>query len=269
MSAIEIIQPGGALALNPESSGFAHGFGIFETMRVRRGRLELWEAHWRRFIASAEALRLACPYPSVEVLEAVISLAKKLPADAVIKLSLLRDGDSSKLVVYSRPLSPLPEDTGLLVESPAPINEYSPLAGHKTHNYLENLLVLEAAHATGCYDGLRLNSKGDIVEGALSNVFFHRGGGWHTPATETGLLPGVVREVLLDTLTVEQGRYGPTDLLSADAVFLTNASIGLQPVDWLLSAGRKLPLSSRLHPCFEPASALIEEYIEKPAIQVS
>lgn len=268
MSAIEIILPGESLTLDPQSSGFAHGFGLFETMRLRAGRLELWAAHWRRLTESAADLGIDCSFDPKEVLKSVLNLGKKLPTDGVIKLSLLKEVNSSRLLVYSRPLTSMPESIGLLLESPARINENSPLAGHKTHNYLENLLVFEAAHKAGCYDGLRLNLKGHVAEGGGSNIFFFRGGCMRTPKLESGLLPGVTREVLLEELPVEQGNCRLADILSADAVFLTNSSIGLLPVDWLLSEGRKIPVSSRQHPCFEPARSLLVNRIEASAIEL-
>lgn len=268
MSAIEIVLPGELLTMDPQSSGFAHGFGLFETMCLRGGCLELWEAHWQRLTRSARELGIACPYGRAEVLQAVRALAKELSGEATIKLSLLKERKSSRLLVYSRPLSQLPARIGLLMEGPARINEGSLLAGHKTHNYLENLLTLEAAREVDCFDGLRLNLKGHLAEGAIANVFFYREGCWHTPGLKSGLLPGLIRGVLVQALAVEQGTYRPADLLAADAVFLTNAAIGLQPVDWLRSKGREIQLQSREHSCFGCACSLLAGKIKAASIQI-
>jgi len=268
MSSIKIVLPGESLAVNPKSSGFAHGFGLFETIRLRAGRIELWAEHWQRLTRSARQLGIACPFEKEEALEALRTLAGKLPPEAILKLSLLKAGKSSQLVVYSRPVQVPPEDIGLLVDGPCRIDEASPLTGHKTHNYLENLLVLESARERACFDALRLNSKGEVAEGAISNIFFVRNGTLHTPCPETGLLPGVIRGKLIEILKVEQGSHAPSELMSAEAVFLTNASIGLQPVDWLLSAGKKIQLASRQHDCFEHARRLLADRIEATAVQI-
>lgn len=268
MSAIEIVLPGELLAIDPGASGFAHGFGLFETVRLRDGRLELWEAHWQRLARSARELGVACPYKREEVFQGVRTLAGKLAGDAAIKLSLLKEGKSSRLLGYSRPISRLPADIGVLMDAPTPINESSPLAGHKTHNYLENLLTLEVAREAGCFDGLRLNRNGHLVEGAVSNVFFYREGYWHTPGLKTGLLPGVIREVLVQALAAKEGSYQPADLFAADAAFLTNSLIGLQPVDWLSANGRKIQLRSRAHNCFQHAEDLLADKIEATSIPI-
>ena len=269
MSSIEIILPGESLKLAPESPGFAHGFGLFETMHLRGGCLGLWEAHWQRLTHSARELGIASCFEQAEVLEAVRTLAKELPDEAVIKLSLLKEGPTSRLVVYSRPLSVLPEVIGLLLESAAPVNEGSPLVRHKTHNYLENLLVLAAAREAGCFDALRLNLKGDVAEGAISNLFFYRDGCLHTPSVECGLLPGVLRGALIECLEVKQGSYRLADVVGAEAVFSTNASIGLQPVDYLHLKNRKIQLQSRQHTCCQPAQRLLADYIAGRSIQLS
>lgn len=268
MSSIEIVWPGESLTLDPRSPGFAHGFGLFETLCLRAKRIQFWEAHWQRLTGSARKLGIACPFEAAEALDAVKQLARALSGEGTIKLSLLREESSSKLLVYSRAASQLPERIGLLLESPFPIQEASPLAGLKTHNYLENLLVLEAAREAGCYEGLRLNSKGQLAEGAISNIFFHRDGAWHSPGRSSGLLPGVMRDALIRHLPVAQGNYTVTDLLSADAVFLSNASIGLLPVNYLLSKSREIQLRSRQHPCYASARSLLQECIDATAVSI-
>lgn len=261
MSSIEIVYPGSRLQLDPESAGFAHGFGLFETLRLRGGRLELWSSHWQRLVDSAAVLGVACNYDAGAVLEAVCRLAQVLPAEAVIKLSLLQASPSPRLVVYSRPLMVQPDTMGVLLDCPFILNENSPLAGHKTHNYLENLLVLQRARAAGCLDAVRLNTQGHLAEGAISNLFFYRDAAWHTPALSCGLLPGVMRGALLACLEVRQGHYRPADLAEAEAVFVSNSTLGLQPVDYLQGKHQQICLQSREHACYAPARQLLADYV--------
>lgn len=265
MSVIEIIVPGQPVCLNPTASGFAHGFGLFETMCLREGRLELWQAHWQRLSASARKLGIACAFDPGHVLDQISILSGDLAPKATIKLSLLKEAEASRLFIYSRPLAPIPESIGLLLDGPIELNENSPLAGLKTHSYLENVLVLDAARSLNCYDAVRLNRRGHLVEGAISNIFFHREGGWHTPGRESGLLPGVVRAALLELLPVEEAAYTCQDLLCADGVYLTNSSVGLLPVDWLHTQGQAVPLPSRGLQSYRFARKLLFEYMNSHA----
>ena len=268
MSRLEIVFPGESLSVDPRSSGFAHGFGLFETIRLHGGRIELWAAHWQRLTASARALGICCPFAETDVLDALRTLAGNLPGEGTLKLSLLREGESSRLVVYSRPSRPPPEAIGLLVDGAPPVNEASPMAGHKTHNYLENLLALELAQERGCFDALRLDSKGRLAEGAISNIFFVRDAALHTPCLECGVLPGVIRAELVDAFEVAEGRYQVDDLYAADAVFLANASIGFKPVDFLLSGEKKIKLKSAEHGLCRQARRVLTARIENTAVSI-
>ncbi len=82
---------------------------------------------------------------------------------------------------------------------------------------------------------LFLNLRGEVTEGAISNVFIEKDGRWFTPPIECGLLAGVYRRHLLETRPdIEERVLSLDDLRSADAVYLTNAVRGLRRVtiDW-------------------------------------
>jgi len=267
MSALEVILPGQTVSLLPQSAGLAHGYAVFETLRYAGGRLEFWEAHWRRLHRAASKLGINCAIPEERVLGGLRSLAEVLPDEAVVKLSLLKEGEGeARLLVYSRTPGPVRGSVGLQLKSPFPVNEAAPLIGLKTHNYLENFMVLEAAHAVGCYDSARVNLRGFLAEGAISNLFFVKDGDWFTPDERHGLLAGVIRGALIGALPVEKGDFSPRDLLEADAVFLTNSSVGLLPVDWLRVDGATRMCSSRSNPAFSEASDLLEACREADSI---
>jgi len=50
----------------------------------------------------------------------------------------------------------------------------------------------------GAFDTLFFNERGELTEGGRSNVFVRIGGRWYTPPLSSGVLPGVMRGVLLD-----------------------------------------------------------------------
>ena len=263
MTAVEIIRPGETASLDPAGAAFAHGYGLFETIRVEALKLYFWEAHWHRLSASSEALGIPLEVDPDAVLSAVRSLvAEEDPTGCLtLKLSVLKEGASARLFVYLRPAMVRPEEVVLLLDEVSPVNERALLAGHKTHNYMENRLLMDQAKAAGCYDVLRLNTSGYVAEGAISNLFWESGGVLYTPAQRAGLLPGVIRSVLLEALYVREGLFTRSDLLRADAIYLTNSSIGVKQVESVGKKGEKIPfcskyatLSGRLASAFEQAS---------------
>lgn len=74
-------------------------------------------------------------------------------------------------------------------------NETSPLTFHKTANYGDCILEKRGAGKVGVDERIFLNTRGELAEGTLSNVFFLKEGKLYTPGKECGLLPGVVKTV--------------------------------------------------------------------------
>jgi branched-subunit amino acid aminotransferase/4-amino-4-deoxychorismate lyase len=246
MSEIIILQSGEAAALDATQSGFAHGFGIFETIKLSQGRLCFWEAHWQRFYDSAFDLGLPLNYTREETLIAIRELVQADGLrDGTVKLSLLKAEAGADCYVYTRPVMATIATARLHLTTTNPINEHSRLAGHKTHNYMENMLLLESARAEGYLDVLRVNSAGVLAEATVANLFFIKQGRLCTPALSTGILPGVIRAEVLRlaeslAIPVEEGSYSPAVLQEAEAVFLTNSTVGIRFMDTISGGGLDL-----------------------------
>ncbi len=74
----------------------------------------------------------------------------------------------------------------------------------------------------GFDDVLFLNLRGEVTEGAISNVFIEKDGRWFTPPIECGLLAGVYRRHLLETRPeIEERVLTIDDLRTADAVYIS------------------------------------------------
>ena len=182
MPKILIVKAGERVYLDPLCTGFAHGFGIFETMRVAAGRLEFWDAHFDRFFNSAKKFDLASDFAEESgsmkamLLSSIRSWARAEDLRLrMVKVSLLAEGDSSACYVYSRPMICPDKPVCLRLDTTAVINPHSVLAGHKTHNYMEAMYLLKAARSAGFFDIVRVNTSGFLVETTVSNLFFIRG----------------------------------------------------------------------------------------------
>ena len=64
--------------------------------------------------------------------------------------------------------------------------------------------VYEQEYKEACEQGyddvLFRNERDEVTEGAISNVFIERDGQWFTPPVSCGLLPGIYRRHLLETM---------------------------------------------------------------------
>jgi branched-subunit amino acid aminotransferase/4-amino-4-deoxychorismate lyase len=274
MSEIIILQSGEAAALDATQSGFAHGFGIFETIKLSQGRLCFWEAHWQRFYDSAVDLGLPLNYTREETLIAIRELVQADGLrDGTVKLSLLKAEAGADCYVYTRPVMATIATARLHLTTTNPINEHSRLAGHKTHNYMENMLLLESARAEGYLDVLRVNSAGVLAEATVANLFFIKQGRLCTPALSTGILPGVIRAEVLRlaeslAIPVEEGSYSPAVLQEAEAVFLTNSTVGIRSMDTIFGSGLDLILQSEPRPLLDVLTSGLSDVEMKNSVSL-
>lgn len=204
--------------VSPFDGGLLRGEGVFETMRAVDGRVCFWPRHFSRLLNSAEKLSISVPDP--EVIEHAISdvlRANDLGAvQARVRLTL-----TGNILITAVPLTSAPAVCRVATTA-SPINERSPLAGAKVCSYAENMAVLRAS---GADEAIRPNTRGELCEGCLSNIFFVIDGVVSTPSLETGCLPGVARSVLLDRNSeFREGTWPVSILERADEIWLTNAT---------------------------------------------
>jgi para-aminobenzoate synthetase/4-amino-4-deoxychorismate lyase len=116
--------------------------------------------------------------------------------------------------------------------SPQRTDPADPTLYHKTTQRPIYALEYQQAVRNGFDDVLFQNLRGEVTEGAISNIFIEKDGRWSTPPIECGLLAGVFRRHLLETRPeIEERVLTLDDLRSADAVYLTNAVRGLRRVE--------------------------------------
>lgn len=267
-----IVRPSDTVSLKASDPVFAHGFGLFETIALKEGRLCFWSQHWRRLMTSAEAFGLECVYSEAETLDAVAELVcvEGLQTCA-IKLSLVRLGFSAELFVSSREFQLAPPQVSLSLSRAYPINEASLLAGHKTHNYMENVALLEQCRKAGHYDTVRLDSSEALAETTMANLFCYLDGALITPALQTGILPGVIRGEVLRLassagIRCEEGVYTGYALENAECVFLTNSLQRMVSVGRVEGEALSLNFDSQAHPLFEQLGGLLAESERASAI---
>lgn len=89
--------------------------------------------------------------------------------------------------------------------------------------------LLGKAERQGLFDVIFLNERGEVTEGARTNVVVKQGEKYYTPPIECGLLAGTYRAYLLQRkgFPIEEKVLHPDDLFSADEVYLCNALRGL------------------------------------------
>jgi para-aminobenzoate synthetase/4-amino-4-deoxychorismate lyase len=103
-----------------------------------------------------------------------------------------------------------------------------PLLRHKTTHRAEYDRGWREAEARGAFDTLFFNERGELTEGGRSNVFVKLAGRWWTPPLESGVLPGIMRGVLLEDIDLHAAERVLTriDVRNAEALLVCNALRG-------------------------------------------
>lgn len=251
--------------------GFLYGDGIFETIRAYNGRLFRLGRHMERLRRSAELIALSLTHgPGYFAAIAEETLKVNRLINATVRLSVSRGRGAPGLspAKCGRPTvicSAREVQEGLKAKQEAGVGAVlvntrrTPRecldSRAKTFNFLNNIMARIEADTAGAFEGIMLNGAGQVTEGTVSNVFFCRAGALCTPSVETGILPGIARETVLEiasNMGVEkvEGYFTAEDLSCAGEIFLTNSNWEVMPVVLLdgraVGAGAPGTITARL-----------------------
>lgn len=112
-----------------------------------------------------------------------------------------------------------------------------PFLYHKTTRRLAYDRERKRVEASGCFEVLFVNRRGELTEGSFTNLFIRRGRQLLTPPVSSGLLAGVLRQALLTGtiplppgLEIREKVLVPADLETAEAILVGNSLRGLRRV---------------------------------------
>ena len=226
--------------LSAVSSAAIYGKGIFTTIAVKEKKAFLWEKHWRRLNDNAEKIGIDLSgFSEAFLTDSLNKLIEKNEIEnSRVRITFFDESasnvwgfqtDRKTSVLITTAEQRKPPEIFRLTISPFPINSRSPLAGVKSCNYLENILVSEETKKRGFDEAVRLNEKNEIVSAVMANIFWVKDERIFTSAIETGCLRGTTREFILENFPVCEKRAFIEELSDADEIFLTSAGIGICP----------------------------------------
>jgi 4-amino-4-deoxychorismate lyase len=237
--------------------GLQYGDGVFETMRVRRGKIRLLEYHLERLDLGCRKLAISGPSPAV--LRREIARIAALRNEGVLKLIVTRGPGRRGYRPTGRErctrilsLQTLPKSALAAERAPArvrlcatPLGLNPRLAGLKTLNRLESVVARAEWSDTRIWEGLMLDVDENIVCGTMSNLFLRSGSTLMTPMLDRCGVAGVMRRWVLASaadlkLRAIERRLSWRDLRGAEEVFMSNAVVGLKSVAVIERASRRL-----------------------------
>ena len=198
---------------------------LVETIRWDDGWLWLDE-HIERMGASADYLGIAIPTEGIRAALAESSRLLDRPSRVRVVLAEDQDvsvtvddapvrfamgpGPDSDVITYAVDLDPVDRAEFRLFHKTTDRSIYE--SRKRRHGYADEVLLT--------------NEEGRVTEGTVTNVAILRDGSWVTPPVAEGLLPGVMRQKLLERGTLREEPISVHSLVGADAVAVFNSVQG-------------------------------------------
>jgi branched-chain amino acid aminotransferase len=239
------IRESSAILLSPGQVGLMNGWGVFSTVRVVEGVLFAFERHYRRMCRDAALMRIPFPASFEEIESPLLELVEANGAcDATLRVIVVRnrggiwEGPAVErdfdLIAFTTGLKEWGAGVRLGIVRNARMAS-SPFTGTKILSWSHNLTWLEEAQNRGLDEVILLNERGEVSECTSANVFISVGNQIWTPPLDSGCLPGITRELLLQEIrapgiSIAEKTLRLEDLEAADEVFITSTTRGLLPV---------------------------------------
>lgn len=267
------LLPAAEPVLMRDNRSFRYGEGLFETMKLVKGKIILAGLHFDRLFEGLDLLGYRVPqeFTRQEIERMVLELAGRNDCLDLgrVRLSIFRgsgglderDDDLHYLIeaeVLPVSFNQLNEQGCVIDIFPQSTKGRDAYSNLKSANYLIYAMASRYARTHQLDECLVMNDLGQIADGSISNVFLVKNNLIITPALTEGCIAGVMRRYLLeklksvdDKLEIREGVVRRSDLEVFDEIFLTNAIRGIR---WV---GRYRDMKFRNH----LARQLHEEFI--------
>jgi branched-subunit amino acid aminotransferase/4-amino-4-deoxychorismate lyase len=223
----------------PDSPAARYGIGLFETIHLAGGRAVMAREHIARMQRSARELGFASP-PGSDLENLIDAALPGSGSDSALRIDWIATGDDLESIeswALSSSSRPIPEVTlHRREEAHVVLLDHSAarsLPRHKMIAHSAAFVALREAVTRGANEALFTDCSGGVLEGTSTNLFAVRGTMLVTAPVAAGILPGVVRQWVLDQVgrlgfTVEQRPAAREEILAG--AFLTGSLTTLAPV---------------------------------------
>ena len=205
----------------PFSESLLRGDGLFETILGIDQAPIAWDRHYARLSNAAAQLLISIP-ARIDLDLGIAKLLAEAAGKSKIRLTVLADGNwmiSAEAVAESdKPVS--------LMRMKEIVSSKAVLSGVKSISYGQSMMAVRRAQAIGYTDAIFVNENNQVVETGFSNLLILTKDGFTTPALESGCLPGVMREILINSFGITQSLFNYEELQQAEAIY-TCSSIRL------------------------------------------
>lgn len=218
-------------------SSLPSSVGLFETILIKNGAPQNLQLHLERLHKSARALNIpldtnratnnikdaiaACAPHSLYRFRLNLSTAGEMSHE----LNEIEPLTESVKIFWAKDILPNPEMSVL--------HSGNILLSHKVNSRDAYDLAWNIAQTLGGFDALFTNEQGFVTEGGRTSIFIRSDDEkrWLTPPLSAGVLPGIMRSIILSdpTWNAHEANLTIDDIKNAKEIMLSNALRGMIP----------------------------------------
>ena len=228
--------------------GYMYGMGLFETIAIYQGKCVLLNMHLERLNKGLRALNIPKQIYKEQI---ALYLQTADSSHDVLKIMVSEKNTifSTRKNLYTKKNR---QNGWILGFSSIRRNTTSPFTYFKSFHYGDSLLEKRQADKNGWDEPAFLNERGEVCEGATTNLFFVQNQTIYTPPVSCGLLNGILRQYIMQTYPVIEKIILPEEIGNYTEIFATNSLIGVMPVRKFGSYQAELsPLADQIQACYE------------------
>ncbi|MES2478067.1 MAG: aminotransferase class IV [Bacteroidota bacterium] len=245
------LVPASETEINSSNEAVRSRYGLYETMLMRDGIIELADLHWERLWTGMAVLGFSLPelytadffekqVQELAVLKGVHSLGR-------IRIQIYAESNEQPYQPFFYIEATAVElsmtqwnDKGLIVGILEGFRKPIHLASNSKISHSQHIPLARKVMAENSWDdALLLNAEGRIIESSMANLFWIKDGQFYTSPLSEGCLAGTMRAWIIEQLKKQQfslteKALSEEELLQADEVFLTNS---IRFVRWIEQIG--------------------------------
>ena len=206
-----------------DSAGWPTGLGIFETIKTVDGQAWALSRHMRRALNSARRNDQA--FPNEDLIRAAVTETIAANPYSIGRLRLLFGADGSFCATHQEYLE-IERTARLGIRK---LDEAVSVPVEKRYPYTQNLQILDEAKSAGFDDYILVNRDGFITETSIANLVFQLNDDWVTPPLSDGVLPGVMRALLVEKAGVIVRQIHASQLDDIECGFVVSSLKIAQP----------------------------------------
>lgn len=248
----DIIYKEGTGIISPDNRALRYGDGLFETLKFKKGKIQLQDYHFERLFFGMTLLQFEIPkYFTSEYLESKVSeicTKNKHNSLARVRLMVFRgngglydaENNIPNYIIQTWDIEESRElnSNGLILDIyPDARKSCDKLANLKSNNFLPYLMAALYAKQIKANDCILLNNYERICDTTIANIFITKDNIIYTPPLTEGSVAGVMRRFVIEKLSsnfrIVEKPLSIDDVKNAEEVFLTNSIKGIRWVKQL------------------------------------